>query len=92
MSSQEIQQLETWHANGQLDQAKQWLATQLDIHDDDADLHYWMGNICRSQSDWKHALEHYAIASQLDPQGPGTTAHQLTQQILAYRCRDLYNP
>ena len=53
-----------------------------------ADEYYKLGNEYRRKGDWQHALE--AIA--LDPMSPAVEAKRMLDDILAYRCKDMYNP
>ena len=53
---------------------------------------YEKGNSYRSQQDWKHALECYFQAERLNPGGPARYARQMTENIVAFYCKDYYNP
>ena len=53
---------------------------------------YQKGNAYRQQGDWKHALDCYMEAIALDPMSPAVEAKRMLDDILAYRCKDMYNP
>ena len=46
-----------------------------------AEDYYKLGNEHRRKGDWKHALD-----------SPAVEAKQMLDDILAYRCKDMYNP
>jgi len=53
---------------------------------------YQQGNQYRQQSDWKHALECYNHAIELDPNSPAVKAKEMLMNILNYRCKEMFNP
>uniref|UniRef100_UPI0027E33773 tetratricopeptide repeat protein n=1 Tax=Prevotella sp. TaxID=59823 RepID=UPI0027E33773 len=53
---------------------------------------YKLGNEHRRKGDWQHALDNYLEAIALDPQSPAVEAKRMLDDILAYRCKDMYNP
>ena len=57
-----------------------------------AEDYYKLGNEHRRKGDWKHALDCYLEAIALDPDSPAVEAKQMLDDILAYRCTDMYNP
>ena len=57
-----------------------------------ADEFYKLGNEYRRKGDWQHALDNYLEAIALDPQSPAVEAKRMLDDILAYRCKDMYNP
>ena len=57
-----------------------------------ADEYYKFGNEYRRQGDWQHALDNYLEAIALDPMSPAVEAKRMLDDILAYRCKDMYNP
>lgn len=57
-----------------------------------AEDYYKLGNEHRRKGDWKHALDCYLEAIALDPNSPAVEAKQMLDDILAYRCKDMYNP
>lgn len=57
-----------------------------------ADQYYQHGNECRRQGDWKGAIDNYLQAIALDPDSPAVEAKKMVDDILAFYCRDLYNP
>lgn len=57
-----------------------------------AEEYYRHGNECRQRGDWKHAIENYNEAIELDPQSPAVEAKQMVENILDFYCKDIYNP
>ena len=57
-----------------------------------AEDYYKLGNEHRRKGDWKHALDCYLEAIALAPDSPAVEAKQMLDDILAYRCKDMYNP
>lgn len=61
-------------------------------HITEADTWYRRGNAYRQQGDWKHALECYHQAMELNPASPAAKAKEMLDNILGYYCKDLLNP
>lgn len=57
-----------------------------------ADEYYKLGNEYRRRGDWKHAIDNYLEAIELDPQSPAVEAKQMIYDILNFYCKDIYNP
>ena len=57
-----------------------------------ADEYYKLGNEYRRKGGWKKAIDNYMEAIALDPNSPATEAKRMLDDILAYRCKDMYNP
>ncbi len=57
-----------------------------------ADEYYKLGNEYRRSGDWKHAIDNYLEAIELDPQSPAVEAKQMIDDILNFYCKDIYNP
>ncbi len=57
-----------------------------------AEEYYKRGNEYRRKGDWKHALDNYLEAIALDPESPAVEAKRMIDDILAYYCKDMYNP
>lgn len=57
-----------------------------------ADEYYKLGNEYRRRGDWKHAIDNYLEAIELDPQSPAVEAKQIIDDILNFYCKDIYNP
>lgn len=57
-----------------------------------ADEYYKLGNEYRRRGDWKHAIDNYLEAIELDPQSPAVEAKQMINDILNFYCKDIYNP
>lgn len=54
--------------------------------------HYRLGNDLRRQGRLPEAMNQYLEAVALDPDSPAREALQLLEDIMQYRCNDLYNP
>lgn len=57
-----------------------------------ADEYYRLGNEYWRRGDWKHAIDNYLEAIELDPQSPAVEAKQMIDDILNFYCKDIYNP
>ena len=57
-----------------------------------AEAYYVLGNEYRRKGDWKHAIDNYLEAIALDPKSPAVEAKRMLDDILAYYCKDMYNP
>ncbi len=57
-----------------------------------ADEYYQLGNEYRRKSDWKHALDNYMEAIELDSESPAVEAKRMLDDIMSYYCKDMYNP
>lgn len=57
-----------------------------------AEEFYQQGNEYRKRSDWKHTLECYNQAIELDPDSPARKAKEMVENILAYYCKEMFNP
>ena len=57
-----------------------------------AECFYTRGNEYRRQSDWKHALECYNEAIELDPESPAAVAKLMLEHIQNYYCKEMFNP
>ena len=53
---------------------------------------YQKGNGYRQRGDWKHALDCYMEAIELDPQSPAVVAKEMLENILNFYNKDAYNP
>lgn len=53
---------------------------------------YKKGNEYRRNSDWKHAMDCYMEAIELDPESPAVEAKQMLCDILDFYNKDAYNP
>ena len=54
--------------------------------------YYEQGNAYRRQGNWQKALECYAEAIELDPEGPAVQAREMLNSILAFYAKDALNP
>lgn len=57
-----------------------------------AEEYYKRGNEYHRMGDWKHAIDNYLEAIALDPASPAVEAKRMIDDILAYYCKDMYNP
>lgn len=57
-----------------------------------ADEYYQLGNEYRRKGDWKHALDNYMEAIELDSESPAVEAKRMLDDIMSYSCKDMYNP
>lgn len=53
---------------------------------------YRKGNEYRRSSDWKHAIDCYMEAIELDPESPAVEAKKMLDDILNFYNKDAYNP
>ena len=53
---------------------------------------YKKGNENRRQRDWKHAIDCYLEAIELDPDSPAVEAKRMLDDILNFYNKDAYNP
>lgn len=52
---------------------------------------YLRGNAYRKRSDWKHALDNYLSAMELNPDSPAHQAYRMVIDILDFYNKDMYN-
>lgn len=64
----------------------------MNAHPAAADRHYRQGNELRRQGRFDEAMNHYMEALAHDPGSPAREALLLLEDIMQYRCTDLYNP
>jgi tetratricopeptide (TPR) repeat protein len=53
---------------------------------------YEQGNAYRKQSQWHEAINCYIQAIELDPDSPAVEAKRMLDDIMAFYCKDMYNP
>ncbi len=53
---------------------------------------YEQGNAYRKQSLWHEAINCYIQAIELDPDSPAVEAKKMLDDIMAFYCKDMYNP
>ena len=53
---------------------------------------YEHGNAYRKQSLWHEAINCYIQAIELDPESPAVEAKKMLDDIMAFYCKDMYNP
>ena len=53
---------------------------------------YEQGNAFRKQQQWHEAINCYIQAIELDPDSPAVEAKRMLEDIMAYYCKDMYNP
>ncbi len=57
-----------------------------------AEDYYQQGNAYRRQGNYQEALNCYMEAICLDPNSPAVCAKEMLDDILAFYCKDYYNP
>ncbi len=57
-----------------------------------AEDYYRQGNEHRRHGLWHEAINSYAKAAELDPDGPAATAKAMLEDIMNYYHKDAYNP
>ena len=53
---------------------------------------YEQGNAFRKESKWHEAINCYIQAIALDPDSPAVEAKRMLDDIMAFYCKDMYNP
>lgn len=53
---------------------------------------YRQGNRYRKEGNWQEAINNYVKAIELDHDSPAVEAKKMLDDILAYYCKDIYNP
>ena len=53
---------------------------------------YQKGNEARKCSQWHEAINCYIRAIELDPDSPAVEAKHMLDDIMAFYCKDMYNP
>ena len=54
--------------------------------------YYQLGNEARKQGLWHEAINNYIRAIELDPDSPAVEAKRMLDDIMAFYCKDMYNP
>lgn len=75
-----------------VDDAIKILKKHLQTNDNNDECHYLLGNAYCRKNDWKHAIESYCAAIDVNPKSPAVEAYKKVQEILNFYCHDLYNP
>jgi len=57
-----------------------------------AEEYYQKGNEARKQGLWHEAINCYIQAIELDPDSPAVEAKRMLDDIMAFYCKDMYNP
>jgi tetratricopeptide (TPR) repeat protein len=57
-----------------------------------AEEYYQLGNEARKCGLWHEAINHYIQAIALDPDSPAVEAKRMLDDIMAFYCKDMYNP
>ena len=57
-----------------------------------AEEYYKLGNDDRKQGLWHEAINNYIQAIKLDPDSPAVEAKRMLDDIMAFYCKDMYNP
>jgi outer membrane protein assembly factor BamD (BamD/ComL family) len=53
---------------------------------------YLQGNEARKRGQWHEAINAYIQAIALDPDSPAVEAKRMLDDIMAFYCKDMYNP
>ena len=53
---------------------------------------YEQGNEARKRGLWHEAINCYIQAIELDPDSPAVEAKRMLDDIMAFCCKDMYNP
>ena len=53
---------------------------------------YELGNEARKHGQWHEAINAYIQAIELDPESPAVEAKRMLDDIMAFYCKDMYNP
>ena len=53
---------------------------------------YQQGNEARKRGQWHEAINNYIQAIALDPDSPAVEAKRMLDDIMAFYCKDMYNP
>ncbi len=57
-----------------------------------AEEYYQLGNEARRHGQWHESINHYIQAIELDPDSPAVEAKKMLDDIMAFYCKDMYNP
>ena len=57
-----------------------------------AEEYYQQGNEARKRGRWDEAINAYIQAIALDPDSPAAEAKRMLDDIMAFYCKDMYNP
>ena len=57
-----------------------------------AEEYYQQGNEARKRGLWHEAINSYIQAIELDPESPAEEAKRMLDDIMAFYCKDMYNP
>ena len=57
-----------------------------------AELLYIQGNGFRKAGNFSEAINCYIKAIELDPESPAVEAKKMLDDIMAFYCKDMYNP
>ena len=57
-----------------------------------AEDYYQRGNEARKRGQWHEAINAYIQAIELDPDSPAVEAKRMLDDIMAFYCKDMYNP
>ena len=53
---------------------------------------YELGNEARKRGQWHEAINNDIRAIELDPDSPAVEAKRMLDDIMAFYCKDMYNP
>lgn len=77
---------------GQVAEARRKVDEALGRNPQDARLHCLAGRICMKNTDWQGAINAFLRAESIDPGCPAAMLRHGIEEILAFYCKDYYNP
>lgn len=77
--------------DGKIDEAIRLLDEIIKDNPVSDEAFYLRGNAYRKRSDWKHALDNYLSAMELNPDSPAHQAYRMVIDILDFYNKDMYN-
>lgn len=77
--------------DGKIDEAINLLDEAIKNNPVSDEAFYLRGNAYRKRSDWKHALDNYLLAMELNPDSPAHQAYRMVIDILDFYNKDMYN-
>lgn len=93
MSTQVLgRQIQQFLNEGKVHEARALLQCLIEENAEDDLLHYMMGNTYAKEHNWAKAMECYTRATELKADSPAREALVMLQDIMAFYCRDMYNP
>lgn len=93
MMNEAFKRITGLYESGQLEKAEELINEVLQIHPDDADLHFWRGKIYYRRQEWGKAINQFQRVLDINPSYPGAKEQiQMANDILGYFMPDMFNP